>query len=196
MKSSADVRSIPAVRQWQAALAAYADALDEALAGVELELRRVQEWLQEQLDHWKQAVREREEEVVRAKAELAQRRFPGWDGREPDCTVQLKNLRRAEARLEHAQEQIARIRRWQVRLPKLIEEVYRGPANRLRRLLEAVVPHGLADLERRLQSLEAYAGLRPDYAPAPSTVALPASPSGPSAVPSAPPNPPPPPPEQ
>ena len=44
----ADVRSIDAVRDWHAALANYADSLAEALAGVELELRRGYEWLDEQ----------------------------------------------------------------------------------------------------------------------------------------------------
>ena len=68
----------------------YADSLAEALAGVELEIRRAFEWLDEQQALWKQAIRDCEEEVVRAKAELSQRKFKTWDGREPDCTVQEK----------------------------------------------------------------------------------------------------------
>ena len=82
MADGADVRSIDAVRDWHAALATYGEGLAEALAGVELEIRRAHEWLQEQLALWKRAIRDCEEEVTRAKAELAQRKFPGWDGRE------------------------------------------------------------------------------------------------------------------
>jgi len=165
----ADVRSIDAVRDWHAALADYGDTLSEALSGVELELRRAHDWIGEQLNRWQRAVREAEDEVVRAKAELSQRKFPTWDNREPDCTVQEKNLRVAKARLEHVEDQVQVCRRWLSRLPKLIEETYTGAGRRLGNFLEAALPVGLADVARRVAALEAYAGLRPDYAPTPST---------------------------
>jgi hypothetical protein len=160
----ADVRSIDAVRDWHATLANYADSLSEALAGVELEIRRAFEWLEEQQALWKQAIRDCEEEVVRAKAELSQRKFKTWDGREPDCTVQERALRRAKARLEHAEEQVERVRQWLGRLPKVIDEVYRGAGRRLQNFLEDDLPKEQTDLARRIASLEVYAGLRPDFA--------------------------------
>ena len=55
---------------------------------------------------WKQATRDCEEDVAQAKAELAARRFPGFDGRMPDTTIQERNLRRAEARLDYARDQV------------------------------------------------------------------------------------------
>jgi hypothetical protein len=162
---SADVRSIAAVIDWRADLINYGDLLAEAMAGVELEIRRAYDWLDEQRARWQQAVRDCEEEVTRAKAELAQRKFPTWDGREPDCTVQEKNLRLARARLEHAEEKVETCRRWIARLPKLIDEMFTGASRRLRSMLEADLPNALAELARRIASLESYAGLRPDYAP-------------------------------
>ena len=78
---SADVRSIAALRDWHAALTGYGEALAESLAGVELELRRGFDWIDEQLGRWQKAVRDCEEEVVQAKAELSARKFTGWDGR-------------------------------------------------------------------------------------------------------------------
>jgi len=160
----ADVRSIDAVRDWHAALANYADSLSEALAGVELELRRGDEWLDEQQALWKQAIRDCEEEVVRAKAELSQRKFKTWDGRDPDTTVQERALRRAKARLEHAEVQVERVRQWKGRLPKIIDEMYRGAGRRLQHFLEDDLPKGQAELARRIASLEVYAELRPDFA--------------------------------
>lgn len=157
MTDGADVRSLAALRDWHAALAAYGETLAEALAGVALELRRATDWLEEQQEQWQRAVRDREHDVTRAKAELAQRRFPTWDGRLPDCTVQEKNLRRAEAALEEAQEQVERCRRWQSRLPKLVEETYTGASRRLAHFLEAELPRALADLARRIAVLERYA---------------------------------------
>ena len=171
----ADVRSIAAVTDWRADFISYGELLAEAMAGVDLEIRRAYDWLEEQLALWKRAVRACEEDVTRAKAELAQRKFPTWDGREPDCTVQEKALRLAKARLEHAEEKVETVRRWIGRLPKLIDEMFTGPSRRLKSMLEADVPNAATELGRRVASLESYAALRPDYAPAPS--ALPSSPS-------------------
>lgn len=164
----ADVRSIDALRDWYAALTGYGEMLSESLAGVELEIRRGFEWLSEQLGRWQQAVRECEDEVVQAKAELSTRKFPGYDGREPDCTVQERNLLRAKARLEYAADQVARVRSWMGRLPKMVDEVYRGPSHRLLGFLETDLPKSLAVLGRQIEALDSYAGLRADYAPAPS----------------------------
>jgi hypothetical protein len=177
---SADVRSIDAVRDWHAALTTYGETLEEALAGVELEIRRGFDWLAEQLSLWQKAVRECEDEVHRAKAELSARKFPGWDGREPDTTVQEKALRKARARLEYAEEQVARVRMWIGKLPKMIEEVYRGTATRLRNALEGDLAKGLAALRRRVEALESYAGLRSDFAPGPNTSVAPAPPATPA----------------
>src|SRR3954462_4646098 len=101
---SADVRSIAAVTDWRADFINYGEVLAEAMAGVDLEIRRAYDWLDEQITPSKRAVRSCEEEVTRAKAELSQRKFTTWDGREPDCTVQEKALRVARARLEYAEE--------------------------------------------------------------------------------------------
>jgi hypothetical protein len=174
MADGADVRSIDALRDWYAALTTYGETLAEAAAGVELEIRRGFDWLDEQQGLWRRAVRDCEEEVVRAKAELAARKFPDFSGRMPDTSVQEKALRVAKARLEYAQDQVERVRAWSARLPKMINEVYRGPAHRLGSFLEVDLPKGRAGLARRLAALDSYAGLRPDYAPGP---AAPASPS-------------------
>lgn len=174
----ADVRSIQTVLDWRADLANYGEILAEAMAGVDLELRRAFDWLEEQLALWKRAVRSCEEDVVRAKAELSQREYQTFDGRVPDCTVQEKNLRVAKARLEHAQDKVELVRRWIGRLPKMIDEVHTGPSRRLKNLLEADVPNAVAELGRRAAALEAYADLRPDCAPAPiATAVAPAAPA-------------------
>lgn len=176
MADGADVRSIDVIREWHAYLAEYSDTLAEALAGVALEIRRAHDWIGEQLSRWQRAIRDCEDDVTRAKAELSQRKFPNWDGREPDCTVQEKNLRIAKAKLAHAEEQVAMCRVWLARMPKMVDEVYTGPSQRLGNMLEADVPKGLALLARRLAALEAYSGLRTDFSPGPSAASLPTAP--------------------
>jgi len=109
-------------------------------------------------------------------SKVSQRKFPNWDGREPDCTVQEKNLRMAKAGLEHAEDQVVKCRQWASRLPKLVDEIYSGSGRRLANFVEADVPRALADLVRRIGALDSYSGLQPDYAPTPTTSSAPASP--------------------
>ena len=176
---AADVRSIAGVTEWRADLINYGDSLAEAMAGVNLEIRRAFDWLDEQQTLWKRAVRDCEDEVTRAKAELSQRNFQTWDGRQPDCTVQEKALRRAKARLEYAEEKVETVRRWIARLPKLIDEAFTGPSRRLCNILEADLPVAATELGRRIAALESYAGLRADYAPTPSASAARPTPPAP-----------------
>ena|SRR5579872_4034905 len=176
MAEAADVRSIDSVREWHAALAEYGDILAESLAGVELEIRRAHDWLEEQLGRWQRAIKDCQEDVTRAKAELSQRKFKTFDGREPDCTVQEKALRLAKAKLEHAEDQVAKCRQWIGRLPKMVDELYVGASRRLSNFIEAELPKSLADLGRRVAALESYANLRPDYAPTPSASSVVAAP--------------------
>src|SRR3954447_6142892 len=152
MADQADVRSIDAVLEWHAALTNYGHMLSEAMSGVEVEIHRASEWLHEQLAQWQRAVRDCEEEVVQAKAELAARKFPGFDGRMPDTTVQEKNLRRAQAKLEYAEEKVRKCRAWIAKLPKHVEEVYSGHGHRLATMLDGEVTRGAALLDRRVDA--------------------------------------------
>lgn len=167
---SADVRSLEALREWLAAVKVYREELADTVGGINMEVRRAFDWVAEQGSHWARAVRQCEEEVVQAKAELAARKFPNWDGRMPDTTVQEKNLRRAQAQLEHAGKQVLVCKSWLGRLPKLVEETYTGKGHKLQNFVDGDLLRGIASLERRLQSLERYAGERTDYSSAPSAL--------------------------
>jgi hypothetical protein len=163
MTPAADVRAIDALREWLAALATYRVDATEALAGIRIEIGRGAEWVSEQLHQWQRSIRQCEDAVVQAKAELAARRFPDFDGKMPDTTLQERNLRRAVARLEFAQEKVDVCRKWLAKLPKVIDEVFAAPASRLTNMLEQDVPRGAADLDRRVDALERYSQLRTDF---------------------------------
>jgi hypothetical protein len=176
----ADVRDIDALRDWLAALATYRSDANESLTALRVEINRGIEWVHEQYQLWQRSIRRFDDAVVQAKADLAAKRFPDVNGRMPDTTVEERNLRRAVAKLEYAHEQVAKCRRWVAELPKLVDEIFHGPAQRLANLLDIDVPRGAAVLTRRIESLELYAGLRADYSgsaplppppPAPSTEA-------------------------
>jgi hypothetical protein len=168
----ADVRAIDALREWLAALATYRSEAAEALGGFRLEIGRANDWVSEQMHLWQRAIRRCEDAVVQAKAELAARQFPDVNGRMPDTTVQERNLKRAKARLEHAEEKVATCRKWLAHLPKVVDEVFSGPANRLANTLEGDVPRGMAALERQIDALERYAELKTDYSTSSSIAAV------------------------
>lgn len=161
----ADVRDIPSLREWLAALQVYADAAGDALAGVRTELQRGYEWVSRQLDLWQRAVRVAQDAVAQAKVELAARRMPGFDGRPPDTTVQEKNLRRAVARLEHCEDQVVKCRKLIGQLPKTVDEVFTAAGHRLGSFLEVEVAAAAAQLQRQIEALERYAESRADFGP-------------------------------
>ena len=171
MSTGADVREIDALRDWLAAASVYKVESEESLASIRLEIRRGIDWVSQQLDLWQRSLRDREDAVVQAKAELSARRFPGPTGRMPDTTVQERNLRRALARLEHAREQVAKCKKWLVNLPKIVDETFSGAGHRFALLLEGDVAKGLSLLHRQIEALEQYAETRADFAPAPTTTA-------------------------
>lgn len=159
----ADVRSIQALHEWLAFLATYRSDASECLSGVQMEIRRAQDWLEEQLGLWQKTVRECEDDVHQKKMELNQRKVPDYTGREPDTTLQEKALRKAQARLEYAEDKVRACKSWSQKLPKIIDENYSGPAARLQAILDGELAAGMAGIARQLDALEKYAGLRRDF---------------------------------
>jgi hypothetical protein len=162
---AADVRSIEALRELHAAVCKFRTNAQDALAAVDLTIRRANDWLSDQLNFWQRAIRTSEDEVFQAKQELAQRKYTSWDGREPDSTVQQENLRKAQAKLRYAHDKVATVRRWMQKFPHAASEVYEGPARQLGATLETELARGLALLERRVVALEQYAALAPPEGP-------------------------------
>lgn len=160
MNAGAGVTSFAALQDWYAALTGFrSDALD-ALTGLSLALQHAAAWLEEQEKYWQRRIRKCEEEVTQAKAELTNRRYTDFSGHIPDTTVQEKNLRRAQARLQDAEDRLAAVRRWMLRLPREINAVYNGPTGHLSLFLDSELPAGLALLARQLTALEQYANLQ------------------------------------
>jgi hypothetical protein len=158
MSDSAQVSSIDALKQFRAKLCEFGvDSLD-ALAAVELEIRHRQDWLSQRLKYWETQIRERGEDVARAKASLVQHRWGSKDGKGVGTTEVEMELKKAKRRLEEAEAKAEITRRWQRDLPRAVHE-YEGPARRLLGYLEADLKQVLAMLDRMISSLEAYVAL-------------------------------------
>lgn len=158
MSESAQVNEIAVLEDFRAALCTFAEETQDALGVVEMEIRRAIDWLDDQKRSWGKEVRAREDDVVTAKAALAQRKLARTFDREPDCTEQEKALRLARLRLEEAHDKVDACHRWHPVLRREIEE-YEGRARRLGGLVEGQLPRGVALLERLIASLDSYASL-------------------------------------
>jgi hypothetical protein len=165
MGPGADVHAIDALEDWHNALCLFREEATDALNSVALEVRRAYDWVEEEAKAWQREVREAEDEVVRAKAELNQRKTPNFDGRIPDTSVQEENLARAKARLRFDEDQVEVCRKWATRLPKMVNEEYEGTARRLTGFLEIELPTAIADLSGRIDRLHRYTETKPGGAP-------------------------------
>lgn len=156
MARSANVTSIDALRDFQAALVKFCDTAADALCAVQMEARRTYDWItHEQHAMWQRQMQVRRDELVQAKADLTRRRMQRTEGYVPDDTEQKKAVARAQRRIEEAEEKIENIRLWRVRLQQALNE-YEGQARQLSNLLEGDPPPSVALVNRMIEALEAY----------------------------------------
>jgi chromosome segregation ATPase len=154
MSQSARVHSLDALKDLHAALTCLGPEGQEALGAAEIEIRRVFEFLEDQLKYWRRQVEKRQEDVNRARADLAHARALR-QGERSGYVEQEITLNKARHRLREAEEKVVVVKRWLLHLPQAVSE-YEGPARRLAGLLDADLKQGLAMLDRKIAVLEAY----------------------------------------
>jgi hypothetical protein len=160
MTQAAHVTSIEALEQLRAALVKFGTDAQAALCAADLDIRRTLDGLEQQLKRWQTELRVRQEDVVRAKAELARRKWGHRDGGGPGTTDQEIALAKAQQRLREAEEKIETVRRWQRLLPREVHD-YEGPARTLAGWLEANLRTTTTILASKIAALEAYAATLP-----------------------------------
>ena len=167
--STAHVDSVQRLGDFQAALLTFTDRGKDALTSIALELRRVQDWLEGQLRLWTVEIRRAEEELFRARSELAMRKMLSGNGRANDCTELEKDVRRATAKLEHAEEKARNTRHWLRALPDAVSE-YDRQSRPFQDMLEHDCVKMAAFVERKIDQLQQYADAqRPAVSPGRST---------------------------
>jgi hypothetical protein len=155
MSQSARVESLDALKEFKTHLVTFGVDVLEALAAAETAIQRALDGIEQQRKHWHAQVRRCHEELARAKAVLAQKRWGHTEGRGAGTTEAEMAVRHAQQRLREAEEKEQTCKRWLLHLPREIAE-YHGPARRLGGWVEADLKRGTALLERRIESLEAY----------------------------------------
>jgi multidrug resistance efflux pump len=153
--SGAKVHAVDRLADFEAAVRTFADKAKSAMSANQMEIRRTYDWLESQLNVWKAEIRRAEDAVIQAKTELARRRIIKFNDRPPDTTEQEKTLRKAQARLAHAEEKRDNTKRWLRQLPDAIEE-YDGQAGPFNDMLEHDLVKMALFLEQKIAALEAY----------------------------------------
>src|SRR5437870_11489102 len=75
MNPSANVQSVDGLAMFQMSLQHFQEKAKDALMNIDMDLRRTQEWLDEQYSEWKAEIRKAEDALQQAKLELNRKKM-------------------------------------------------------------------------------------------------------------------------
>lgn len=187
MNESARVRYVGALEELRIAMQLFADHATVAVDTVDGEIRRTEQWLEQQHQNWRVEIRRSEDAVFIAKQELSRKKMMQIGDHPVDTWEEEQALRRARARLEHAEDKLERVRHWQREWSGELLD-YEGPSRTLKSFIEGEISRACAMLQAKVQMLEEYlaisspdggsrasVGLAPPATLAPSTAPQPRS---------------------
>jgi hypothetical protein len=167
MGSKARVDSLDTLKTLRAGLLKFIEAADQATLEADAEVGRMLQWVRRgQAAHWQRQIRRRTEQVQIAKQDLSRKRMSFTaSGRPPSTVDEEKALAAAERRLEEAEHKVEVVKVWARRLEKerIAYEASTGP---VRSLIQGDLPRAVRELDRMLESLDAYLTLEPPGAEA------------------------------
>lgn len=189
MDSQARVGSLDVFQDFRSAYAKFGDAGRNALIAVDLEIRRMLDWLEkDQVAFWKAEIRRREEKLNEAKTALHRKRITATFGNVAADSEEILMVRRAQAKLEQAEAKLKEVKQWYLTVEQEVSE-YRGPSQQLANVLDGGVPRALSALDRMADAVEAYLSVATPGAAAPAGFSGPAAlgqaPAPPTAAPAA-----------
>ena len=130
------------------------------LTSVDMEFRTgAQQWLMRDcILYWQAELKKRNQEVGNARTELFRRKLASVSNEPPDLGEKKELLRRAERRLEEAEQKMKAVKRWEHQLQHAMG-VYLGKARPLGDKLDSALPHALTLLDNMTAALDAYISL-------------------------------------
>jgi hypothetical protein len=180
MSRSANVLSVQTLKDFKVVMVNFAEEARNALGGVDMELRRMRDWLErDQLGYWQSQVKKRSEELMQARSDLHRRKISQQGSDAVSDAEQKEALREAQRRLRVAEDKVAVVKRLIPQLHLAIDE-YHSHSQPLGDHLSGGFEKSVFNLERMIRSLDAYLALKaPTTAPsldsATSTGAAPVS---------------------
>lgn len=160
MSTGANVQSTEAIDAVRRSLALFVDQVQEALAELEAEMRRMLEWLEHDRPRfWKSQTRLAHDQVHEAQQALHRCLMFPVAGERPSCYEERSTLKRAQARLAYCEEKTERVRHWQRAVQHELFE-YEGRISQLVRTVEIDVPQAIGTLDKVLRRLDEYQRLQ------------------------------------
>jgi len=160
MGKAARVLSVQALTDFRISMIKFSEEARSALSGVEMELRRMRDWLErDQLGYWMMQVKRRQEEVMNARTELARRKIAAQGSDTISDTEQKEKLREAQRRLRVAEEKVAIVKRLIPELQRTIAE-YKSCASPLADHMGGGMEKSIHRIGMMVKSLEDYLALR------------------------------------
>ena len=176
--SQANVRSHDAIREFKLDLINFAEEARNALDAVEMEIHQVHNWLtRDQLSYWRTQIKRCQEAVAEARTELHRRKLSQMNSDAISDSDQREALKKAQRRLEEAEDKVVRIKKWIPILEHAVAE-YHSQSQPLGDRLTGRLVASLNLLDRMLSALESYLTLQAPSAP--ELPPLPASPGEPT----------------
>jgi hypothetical protein len=158
MSEEAQLRSIPALREFQAALRLFRDDAASSIDMMLMELHRAIEWIEhDRPAYWQNETRKAFELVAATRTALNTCLMRTVAGRRSSCIEEKQAHAAAKRRLQHCQEQIERVRRWSIKIHHEADE-FRSRMSVLRRRLDGELPKSILLLDRMANALEGYSG--------------------------------------
>ena len=165
MAQSAKVLSVQALKDFKLSMINFVEESRNALSGVDMELKRMRDWLErDQLSYWQMQVKRRHEAMMMARTELHRRKISQQGSDAVSDTEQKEALREAQRKLRKAEEQVEIVK-------KLIPVFHHAMAEYVSRAtpltdhLSGGIDKSLNSLEQMIGALEAYLATAPPSAP-------------------------------
>jgi hypothetical protein len=156
MSRSANVLSVQTLKDFKVTMINFAEEARNSLSGVDMELRRMRDWLErDQLGYWQAQVKRRSEELMQARSDLHRRKISQQGSDAVSDAEQKEALREAMRRLRVAEEKVALVKKLIPMLQHAIAE-YHSHSQPLGDHLAGGFERSVANLERMITSLEAY----------------------------------------
>jgi hypothetical protein len=165
MTKAANVLSVQTLKDFKLVMCNFAEEARNSLSGVDMELRRMRDWLErDQLGFWQAQVKKRSEDLMQARADLHRRKISQQGSDAVSDAEQKEALREATKRLRVAEEKVQLVRKLVPMLHHAIDE-YHSHSQPLGDHLSGGFERSVLGLERMIGSLESYLALRAPAAP-------------------------------
>ncbi|MGP0068846.1 MAG: hypothetical protein ACLQGP_35260 [Isosphaeraceae bacterium] len=171
MSRTANVLSVQTLKDFKNTMINFAEEARNALGGVDMELRRMRDWLErDQLGYWQAQVKKRQEDLMQARSDLHRKKVSQQGSDAVSDADEKERLREAQRKLRVAEEKVALIKKLIPALTHAIAE-YHSHSQPLGDHLSGGFERALAGLEKMTLALEAYLATRAPTAPRNAPVA-------------------------